>query len=341
MKAALLQRFGEGLTISDVPVPQPASGEALVKVRACGIDGTDLKLLDGFGYAPNLPFIMGHEIAGEVEAVGAGVSDFAPGDRVAVYNFVTCGACVYCRTFRDQLCLNMGGIVGVLDLPGGYAEYVCLPAQQLIALPDNVSYADGATCCDAGMTALHAIDRADVCIGDRVLVIGIGGVGSIVTQLLSASGVDVIAVDIDAAKEEWALEQGASFFSSACGEELVAQVRGLSNSDGVGVDRVIDVVGLESTMTAGFASLRRGGRLVVVGYTPEHFPLSGKELAQNEKEVIGTRAGRRDDLRRCLDLYAQGKLTSIVRQTYALDQVNEALAHLRAGVTGRLVLTMD
>lgn len=339
MKAALLQQFGEGLTIADVPAPQPASGEALVKTRACGIDGTDLKLLDGFGYAPDLPFIMGHEIAGDVVAVGAEVSAFAPGDRVAVYNFITCGACFYCRRFRDQLCLNMSGIIGVLDAPGGYAEYVCPPAQQLIPLPDNVSYADGATCCDAGMTALHAIDRADVCIGDRVLVIGIGGVGSIVTQLLAASGVDVIAVDIDAAKEEWALEQGASFFSSACGEELVAQVRGLSNSDGV--DRVIDVVGLESTMTAGFASLRRGGRLVAVGYTPEHFPLSGKELAQNEKEVIGTRAGRRDDLRRCLKLVANGTLTSIVRATYPLAQVNDALAHLRAGITGRIVLTFD
>ncbi|MDE2776385.1 MAG: alcohol dehydrogenase catalytic domain-containing protein [Chloroflexota bacterium] len=339
MKAALLQQFGQGLTIADVPVPQHGSSEALVRVRACGIDGTDLKLLDGFGYTPDLPFIMGHEIAGDVVAVGADVSAFAPGDRVAVYNFITCGACTYCRRFRDQLCQNMSGIVGVLDAPGGYADYVCLPAQQLIRLPAAVSYADGATCCDAGMTALHAIDRADVNIGDTVLVIGIGGVGSIVTQLLAASGADVIAVDIDAAKEQSALDQGAFVFLRTSGEELVARVRGLS--DGDGVDRVIDVVGLESTMTAGFASLRRGGRLVAVGYTPESFPLSGKELAQNEKEVIGARAGRRDDLRRCLDLYANGKLTSIVRQTYALDQVNQALAHLRAGVTGRIVLTYE
>jgi len=339
MKAALVQQFGQGLTIADVPVPQHGSSEALVRVRACGIDGTDLKLLDGFGYTPDLPFIMGHEIAGDVVAVGADVSAFAPGDRVAVYNFITCGACAYCRRFRDQLCQNMSGIVGVLDAPGGYADYVCLPAQQLIRLPAAVSYADGATCCDAGMTALRAIDRADVNIGDTVLVIGIGGVGSIVTQLLAASGADVIAVDIDAAKEQSALDQGAFVFLRTSGEELVARVRGLS--DGDGVDRVIDVVGLESTMTAGFASLRRGGRLVAVGYTPESFPLSGKELAQNEKEVIGARAGRRDDLRRCLDLYANGKLTSIVRQTYALDQVNQALAHLRAGVTGRIVLTYE
>ena len=186
MKAALLRSFGERLSIEEAPTPQPARGEALVRVRACGIDGTDLKLLDGFGYLPELPFIMGHEIAGEVAAVGADVADFAPGDRVAVYNFVTCNSCVYCRSYRDQLCLNMSGIVGVLDMPGGYAEFLCLPAQQLIRLPDNVNYIDGATCCDAGLTATHAVDRAQVTIGDKVLVIGIGGVGSMVTQLLAA-----------------------------------------------------------------------------------------------------------------------------------------------------------
>ncbi len=339
MKAALLHELGGPLRIADVPQPIPGAGEVLVRVRACGIDGTDLKLIDGFGYEPELPLIMGHEIAGEVVAVGAGVSEFAPGDRVAVYNFITCGSCFYCRSFRDQLCLNMGGIVGVLEAPGGYAEYVCLPAQQLIRLPDALSYADGATCCDAGMTALHAVDRADVTVGDSALVIGVGGVGSIVTQLLALAGATVIAVDIDATKADWAREQGASVFLSATGEELASRVHELS--DGVGVDRVIDVVGLESTMSAGFASLRRGGRLVVVGYTPEHFPLSGKELAQNEKEVIGTRAGRRIDLSRCLKLYASGALRSIVRQTIPLAQVNEAMGMLRAGVTGRIVLTNE
>ena len=339
MKAALVHELGQPLRIADIPQPEPGAGEVLVRVRACGIDGTDLKLLDGFGYLPELPFIMGHEIAGEVVAVDAGVSEFAPGDRVAVYNFVTCGTCFYCRSFRDQLCLNMGGIVGVLDVPGGYAEYVCLPAQQLIRLPDAVSYADGATGCDAGMTALHAVDRADVTVGDSALVIGVGGVGSVVTQLLAMAGAEVIAADIDESKAEWAREQGASVFVSAAGDELVSQVQSLT--EGFGVDRVLDVVGMESTMTAAFASLRRGGRLVVVGYTPEHFPLSGKELAQNEKEVIGTRAGRRNDLSRCLKLYASGALTSIVRGAYPLDRVNEALALLRAGVTGRIVLTID
>lgn len=339
MKAAVLRQIGEPLTIEQVRRPIPGAGEALVRVRACGIDGTDLKLLDGFGYVPQLPFIMGHEIAGEVSEVGADVKGFAPGDRIAAYNFVTCGACRYCRAFRDQLCLSMRGIVGILDVPGGYAEYVCLPAQQLIHLPDGVCWADGATCCDAGMTALHAVERADAQIGDTALVIGIGGVGSVVTQLLAASGIEVIAVDIDVNKADWVRQQGAKAFLDSRSDDVAAQVQHMTG--GIGVDRAIDVVGLESTMRAGFASLRRAGRLVVVGYTPEHFPLPGVELAQNEKEVIGTRAGRRHDLERCLQLVAAGKLRSIVRRQYPLDQVNEALAQLRAGVIGRIVLTCD
>ena len=320
-------------------MPQPGPGEVLLRVRACGIDGTDLKLLDGFGYVPELPFVMGHEIAGEVIECGADVTGFTVGDRVVVYNFVTCGSCVYCRSFRDQLCLDMRGIVGILDVPGGYAETVCLPAQQLIRLPDGVTFEDGATCCDAGMTALHAVDRADVSIGDRALVIGVGGVGSIVTQILAASGVDVIAADADAGKESWAKAQGAATFLSASADELADE--GLRHSGAMGVDRVIDVVGLEDTMRSGFAALRRGGRMVIVGYTPEALPLPGKELAQNEKEVIGARAGRRDDLRRCLALYRTGKLRSIVRASYPLQQVNEALDELRGGVIGRIVLTFD
>ena len=339
MKAAVLRAFGEPLAIEEIAAPRPGPGEALLRVRACGIDGTDLKLLDGFGYVPELPFVMGHEIAGEVVECGADVAEFASGDRVAVYNFVTCGACAYCRGFRDQLCLDMGGIVGILDVPGGYADYVCLPAQQLIRLPDEVSYEDGATCCDAGMTALRAVDRADVNNGDRVLVIGVGGVGSVVTQILAASGVEVIAVDTDVAKESWARAQGAASFLSLGADDLVADV--LRRSAGLGIDRVIDVVGLEETMRAGFAVLRRGGRMVVVGYTPEAFPLPGKELAQNEKEVLGTRAGRRDDLRTCLGLFGAGKLRSIVRATYPLRRVNEALEALRGGVTGRIVLTYE
>ena len=339
MKAAVLREIGQPLRIEDWPTPQPGPSQVLIKTRACGIDGTDLKLLDGFGYAPRLPFVMGHEVAGEVAALGADVSGFAPGDRALVYNFLICGSCRYCRLGRDQLCIGMRGIVGILGQPGGYAEYVCLPAQQLIRLPAGVAWVDGATCCDAGMTALHAVDRAGFGIGDHVLVIGIGGVGSIVTQILAAAGCQVIAVDRDASKADWAREQGAATFLPADSGDLAERIHQLTA--GAGVDGALDVVGSADTMRSGFEALRPGGRMVVIGYTPDALELPGKELAQNEKEVIGTRAGRRHDLARCVGLYERGKLRSIVRRTYPLDRVNQALDELRAGARGRIVLRFD
>src|SRR5260221_1180712 len=141
MKAALLRAFGQPLELDTLPVPQPGPGEVLVQTRVCGIDGTDLKLLNGFGYTPTLPFVMGHEIAGVISAVGEGVTGFQVGDRVIVYNFVICGQCPYCLTYREQLCTAMGGVMGVLNVHGGYPGYVRGPAPQLFPLPRQVDWA--------------------------------------------------------------------------------------------------------------------------------------------------------------------------------------------------------
>jgi propanol-preferring alcohol dehydrogenase len=338
MKAAVLHQFGMPLAIQDMPTPVPAEDEVLVQTMACGVDGTDLKLLDGFGYTPELPFVMGHEIAGVVSETGKDVTDFKRGDRVVVYNFLICGKCVFCLTHREQLCVNMRGVMGVLHASGGYAEYVKVPARQLVRLPDDVDWADGAICCDAGLTALHALERSRLRLGENVVIIGIGGVGSFLTQLASLAGARVIAVDRAGARETWAYENGADTFLLS-DDNLAPTVRELTA--GLGADCVIDVVGKEETMSEGLNALRRGGRMVVVGYTPDHLPLPGKQLAQNELEVIGTRAGRRQDLSDCVRLVAQGGLRfSIVRYQYSLERVNEALDTLRAGeALGRIVLT--
>jgi alcohol dehydrogenase, propanol-preferring len=336
MKAAVLREFSQPLTIEEMPVPTLAADEVLIQTKVCGIDGTDLKLLDGFGYTPELPFIMGHEIAGVVSELGADVSDFKLGDRVIVYNFLICGKCCFCLTHREQLCVNMRGVMGVLMAHGGFAEYVKVPARQLVRLPENVAWEDGAICCDAGLTALHALERSRLRLGETVVIIGIGGVGSFLTQLASRSEAYIIAVDRTAARETWAYENGADVYLNA--SDLPAAVREITG--GLGADCVIDVVGTTETMTNGLNALRRGGRMVVVGYTPDSLPLPGKQLAQNELEVIGTRAGRRQDLSDCVRLVAEGGLRfSIVKHQYPLEQVNEALAHLRTGeVLGRIVL---
>lgn len=338
MKAAVLRQFGQPLMIDNVPYPDVGDDEVILQVKVCGIDGTDLKLCEGFGYAPELPFVMGHEITGVVHEVGRSVTAYQIGDRVVVYNFLICGRCTYCLTHREQLCLNMGGIMGILNRHGGYAEYVRVPAQQLIPVPNGVDWEDAAVSCDAVLTAVHALERSRLRLGETVVIIGIGGVGSVLVQLARLAGARVIAIDHDARRAEWARENGAHDFVDSGAETNIPQaVRDLT--DGMGAACVIDVVGKETTMQAGFNSLQRGGRLLIIGYTPEHYPVPGKQLAQNELEMIGTRAGRRQDLINALDLMADGRLKSIVRYRYDLEQVNQALDHLRSGAAiGRIVL---
>lgn len=337
MKAAVLRAFKQPLKWQDVKTPVVEDDEVLVQVMACGIDGTDLKLLDGFGYTPDLPFVMGHEVAGVVAETGERVTGFRQGDRVIAYNFTTCGECLPCRTFREQICVNMGGVLGAKDRHGGYAEFVAVPARQLVRISAQISWPDSAVCCDAGMTAFHAVERARLRVGENVLIIGVGGVGSMAVQLAKVAGARVLAVELSEAKIEWARHLGADELLHAQELDIASAAR--ARTGGLGVDCVIDVVGKTETMAAGINALRHGGRLAIVGYTPETYAVEGKYLAQNELEIIGTRAGRKQDLIDVSQLVASDSIRSIVTQTFPMEQANEALAILRSGeILGRIVL---
>lgn len=335
MLAAQLQAFGQPLVWGEVAAPPIGATDVLVQVMACGIDGTDLKLMQGFGYEPELPFIPGHEIAGVVAATGARVADLQPGVRVVVYNFETCGACVMCQAQRAQLCLHMGGVMGVKGADGGYAEYVRVPAHQIVPMPPGLSFPDGAACCDAGLTAFHAVERADVQAGERVLVIGVGGVGSFVVQLVRQRDATPVAVERGSEKLAWARAMGAQ-------ETIDGSHPGWRAAyppADTGFDCVLDIVGTQATMQAGIQALRPGGRMVLVGYTPDDLRVPGKDLAQREIQVLGTRAGTRQDLQAVARLCADGALRSIVSETYPMAAANEALARLQSGrVQGRVVL---
>lgn len=337
MLAAQLQAFGQPLVWGEVAVPTIGATDVLVQVRACGIDGTDLKLMQGFGYEPDLPFIPGHEIAGVVAATGARVAELPPGVCVVVYNFETCGACAMCQAQRAQLCLRMGSVMGVKGAHGGYAEYVRVPARQIVPMPLGLPFPDGATCCDAGLTAFHAVERAAVQAGERVLVIGVGGVGSFAVQLIRQRDATPVAVERGPEKVAWARAMGAQETIDGARPEGRAAYRA-SQAD-AGFDCVLDIVGTQATMQAGIQALRPGGRIVLVGYTPDDLRVPGKELAQREIQVLGTRAGARQDLQAVAQLLADGALRSIVSETHPMAAANEALARLQSGrVQGRIVL---
>jgi propanol-preferring alcohol dehydrogenase len=322
-------------------MPEPGPGEIVVKTKACGICATDLHILSGWGYEPKLPFVMGHEPAGVVHAIGPSVTGFAPGDRVVPNIFYSCGNCRYCRTNRETLCTNLGGILGVLAHHGAYAEYFKTPARQLFHLPAHISFPDGAVVADAVVCAVHALkQRARLYPGDWALVIGVGGVGLSVLQAARAAGARLIAVDLDETKLRQATQMGAGKVLLAHSPNLVGRIKEITG--GEGVDVVFDCHGSAQTIAQGVQALRKQGRLVIIGYTQETYPLAPQWLSRFELEIVGSRSGGRQDTVDAIELVGSGQWRSIVSNVFPLEEINEALKLLKSGkALGRIVIQMD
>jgi propanol-preferring alcohol dehydrogenase len=326
--------------LEEVPVPQIGPDDVLVKTKACGICGTDIHLQDGWGYTPELPFVMGHEASGIVAEVGANVTRFQVGDHVVPNIFFTCLECFYCRTNRETQCLSLDGILGVLKHWGGYGAYFRIPARQLFSLPASVAFTEGAIIADAVVTAVHAAQTGRVTAGETVVIIGIGGCGGAAVQVCKMLGARVIAVDRLAAKMDHARVLGADEVVNVSELDVVASVRDLTF--GLGAHCVIDAVGSAVTLQTGLDVLGRGGRLVILGYTQERLALDPRQMAVNELEILGTRSGGRQCTIDAIRLVADSRWNSIVSDVLPIAHVNEAMDLVRTGsALGRVVLTFD
>lgn len=336
MKAAVLEKVGNPLVLKDVPVPEIADDEVLIETVFCGICGTDLHMVNGFGYVPRLPHIPGHEPSGIVKAVGSAVREFAPGDRVVPHLFIRCERCWYCMTGRDNMCAELKGMIGVLS-NGALAEYFKAPAKNLFILPERVPLEFGALAADAIVTSVHAVyDRAGSVEGEKtVAVIGAGGVGQIIIQILKHLGPTVVAVSRSEQKLGVAKEMGADHAFKAGEEALLQGIRGL---DPDGADIVFDCVGSAESMRDAMLITKRCGRIVMIGEERVLFPADSTRLAQSEIELIGSRNGTRKNMRLGLELLAQGRIKPLISDVYELSQVNEALGKVRQGAAGRVVV---
>ena len=338
MKAAVLHRIGEALRMEQVPGPKAGPDEVIVRTKACGICGTDLHIRDGWGYKPDLPFIMGHEPAGIVVDAGEQITKFKPGDRVVPNIFFTCGHCFYCRTNRETQCVNLEGILGVLKFPGGYGEFFKVRERQLFHLPDAVSFSEGAVIADAVVTAVHAVRRGRVAPGETAMVISVGGCSAAAIQVCKAYGAKVISVVRSAEKQERALRLGADEALDSRQTSIPSAVRELTG--GLGVQCVIDGVGDADTMQTGMECLCHGGRLVILGYTQERYALDPRKTAVQELEVLGTRSGGRDDTAESIRLVSSDTWVPVVTDSFPIEEVEKAHALMRQGKNlGRIVLT--
>jgi len=337
MKAALMREYHRPLELVDRPVPEPsAPTDVLVRIGGAGVCATDLHAIEGLmePAGVTLPRILGHENAGWVGEIGAGVTTAAKGDTVLVYPPFSCGLCVSCRRGNDMHCVRHE-FTG-LSVDGGFADYVLVSERSLLRLPDGVEPAEVAPHSDAGLTAYHAVRRLAPLAtpGTTAVVIGVGGVGHIALQLIRELGSSsTIAVDTDSRRRLLATELGAGDVLDGSGS--VDAVRELTG--GRGADLVFDFVGTDQSHADSAAMLARGGTYSVIGYGGM-ISIPSASLVVNEHAVVGNLVGTWVDLYELLQLHAAGRVV-LKTEVHPLASVNEVLQKLRDGeVTGRAVL---
>jgi 6-hydroxycyclohex-1-ene-1-carbonyl-CoA dehydrogenase len=338
MKAAVFHGSGQGLKIEDIPVPRIAGDQILVKVAACGVCHTDLHYIEhGVPTFKKPPIVLGHEASGVVEETGPAVTNVKKGQRVLIPAVLTCGQCPACRQGRENICSSMKMLGNHFD--GAYAEYVAVPAKDVLNLPESIPLEEVAIVADAISTPYHAVkNRAQVKPGDTVVVFGCGGVGINAVQLAAAAGGYVIAVDINDRKLDWASEFGAARTINATKVERVSkEVKKLT---GGGADIAMEVIGNPRTIEEAFECVRVGGRLCVVGYTHEAISIVAGKIMFKEMEVVGSLGCRPVDYVPLLRMVEQGKidLKRQVTHRFALNEIGKAFEAMKEGVSLRSIV---
>jgi len=317
----------------EIDRPVPERGEVLLRVRAAGLCHSDLHIIfdELGGYPIPAPLTLGHEICGEAVERGEGVTGIELGRRYAVFGPVGCGNCRWCRSGRDNLCTESRWIGIARD--GGYAEYVTVPAQALVPVPDSVSDAAAAIATDAILTSYHALlTVARLQPGEGVAIIGVGGLGLHAVQIASAFGAVVLALDIQERKLELARQHGAAIALDS--RQLDPQNPPLDRP----ITLVADFVGTDQTKLLAQQLVARGGRIVLVGLGSVGGPLLGLRDVSDEIAVLGSFWGTRQELATVLDLIARGIIRPRV-ETHPLDEILTWVERLRAGeVESRVAL---
>jgi 2-desacetyl-2-hydroxyethyl bacteriochlorophyllide A dehydrogenase len=333
MTAALLKEFGTSFALTRLPRPQPGPGEALIRVRAAGLCGTDLKVAGG-KMRPDLalPVVIGHEIAGEVVSTPDG--ELAAGTRVACHPYLTCGRCGSCARGNTNTCANIA-LVG-LDRQGGLAEYVVVPATSLIPFAEHTDFATAAITMDAVATTWHALHgRARIKAGERVIVIGAGGLGLNGVQIAIGAGAKVAVVDRNPHRREVVLASGAD---RAVAFDDTDSVRDWS---GEGADLILESTGSRAGFDTAVSLLADGGRVVCCGHTPGlEFALESTGMVGRELSVLGSRGSTFADAAASLAAVDRGDINPPIDSVYRLDQVDDAFARLASRqALGRVVVT--
>ena len=307
MKALLLKNYKE-LELVDLPTPEIGPDDLLVRVKACGICGSDVHGFDGSTGRRIPPLVMGHEAAGEVAAAGANVKAYKPGDRVTFDSTVSCGKCYFCTHGDINLCDNrqvLGVSCGEYRRHGAFAEFVLVPQNIAYKIPDTLAY-EHAALIEAVSIGVHAVSISPIKLGDTAVIVGAGMIGLLTLQAARLAGCTrVIAVDLDDAKLEVAKKLGADEGLNPKTCDVPARVAELNG--GRGADVAIECVGASSPVKTAILSVRKGGTVTLVGNITPNIEIPLQSVVTRQIRLQGSCASN-GEYPQCIDLLARGAI---------------------------------
>ncbi|CAA9446317.1 MAG: hypothetical protein AVDCRST_MAG14-380 [uncultured Rubrobacteraceae bacterium] len=330
MMAARFHEVNEPLQMEEVPVPEIREDEVLVQVKAVGLCGSDVHIVfEGVTPTPFKPIILGHEPCGVVAATGARVEGWEEGDRVSVTPLLFCSSCRNCITGHTNVCLTRK-IMGI-QANGALAEYLAVPAKNLVRLPEEVPFTVGAIITDAVATPFQAMaERAALRAGETVAVFGAGGLGLHAVQICRLLGAQkIIVVDPREGQLERAREMGADLTIDP--EETPPVEAILETTGGLGVDVAAEFVGLQGTIAQCVESVARGGRVVVAGLGADPISIVPPTVfVRDGISLLGSYGFTKRNIEQLVELAAAGRLNleESITHTFPLDEVNTALKYL-------------
>jgi L-iditol 2-dehydrogenase len=307
MKALLLSAYKQ-LDIVDMPTPQPAEDQLLIRIEACGICGSDVHGYDGSTGRRLPPIVMGHEAAGIVESIGSAVTGFRPGDRVTFDSTVYCGKCFYCLRGQINLCDNRE-VIGVsapaFRRMGAFAEFVAVPARIAYPLPGNLPSAHAALI-EAVSVAVHAVSLTPIALDDTVVVVGAGTIGLLTLQAVRQAGAGrCFVLDVDDSRLKLARSLGATQTFNSRNADVIPQI--LEQTGGRGADAALECVGSTIPVKLALDSVRKGGAVTLVGNVAPTIELGLQSAVTRQIRLQGSCASC-GEYPACISLMSRGAI---------------------------------
>lgn len=319
--------------------PEMGEDSVRIRVKAVTLCGSDLHIFKGKHPAAPLPVPVGHEIAGEVDQVGPGVSKVKPGDRVAVEPVINCGKCFFCQRGQYHLCTQIS--FQYRKGQGGLTPFFVAPENWVHKIPGHISFTEGALF-EPLAVAIHAVQKSGIGLADTSAIFGAGAIGLLILQLARLSGAgDVLVVDVQDFRLDMAVELGATAGLNNLKMDVLQEIH--ARTGGLGVDRAFEAVGLNVTLVQSLKALRKGGAAVLVGiFEKEEISLPANLFIQKEISLLGSQ-GYCWDFQTAVDLVSRGSLDlrRLVTHTFPLSQTQQAFDLLMAQDSGAIKVVID